>query len=539
MSNRILIVGNDQRFYELLSKCGSKFHILTLKSSSSLREYLDRQQVELIILITDYNFLEDIELIKRFKTAPEYRTLAVILIDNSPFPIPNNIRMAFHSGVNDFLKYDCEEIELISRIEQIFRLQKQCDEFEKELGYRDEQLGLLDKMALFMDRADNSFIIFNTSGEIEWVNEGFHRMYGYNLNEFKERFGKTIFEASKNSEIHYKVEQCIKSKKSVNYIAECQTGSGEYKWIQTTFTPIVSTLGTIEKFIAIETDITKLKETEEALNQKNEYMMALTNHLKSSNALLEEQQKEINSQYKALEEERKKADDLLLNILPFEVARQLKSKGESKPRSYKLVSVMFLDFVNFTGITQKLAPKDIVFALDFYFKAFDDIIEKHYVEKIKTIGDAYMCAGGLPLSNRSNPLNVVLAGLEFQNFILKHQPEIVGSTDFIWKSRIGIHTGEVISGVVGKKKYIYDIWGNSVNIAARMQEEGEIGMVNISEATFEFIHPYFDCFNRGKVKTKGNEYLQMYFVSRLKPEYSADENGIFPNETFTKIMNSL
>ncbi len=539
MSNRVLIVGNDTRYYDLLSKCGSKFNILTLKNSQSLDEFVAKQKVELILFITHENFIQEVDLLKKLKQKGMLDNIPVLLADNSSFPIPNNIRLAFQSGADDYIKAGCDEIELIGRIERALKQQKVTQELTHEIEHQKDLLEMMDKMSLFMDRADNSFIIFNSGGEIEWVNEGFHRLYGFTLNEFKVRYGRTIFEASKNTEICTKVEQCIKSRKSVNYIAECQTSSGEYKWIQTTFTPIVSPMGTIEKFIAIETDITKLKETEEALNQKNEYMMALTNHLKSSNALLEEQQKEINDQYKALEEERKKSDDLLLNILPFEVARQLKSKGEAKPRSYKLASVLFLDFVNFTKITQDLPPRDIVHVLDSYFKEFDDIIEKHFIEKIKTIGDAYMCAGGLPLSNRSNPFNVVLAGLEIQNHVRTHQPDIVSPSGLTWQCRIGVHSGDVISGVVGKKKYIYDIWGNTVNLAARMQEEGEIGRVNVSEVTFEYIQPYFECDFRGKVHTKGGDLVNMYFVNRLKPEFSIDQNGIIPNETFTKIMNSL
>ncbi|HAM98400.1 MAG TPA: hypothetical protein DCQ26_07290 [Marinilabiliales bacterium] len=539
VSNRVLIVGNDTQYYDLLSKCGSKFDILTLKRIQDLADFVLKQKVELVLLITDENFIQDVDRLKKLKQKSEFANIPIILIDNSPYPIPNNIQLAFQSGANDYIKKNGEEIELVARIELAIKQQKHNQELYLEMINQKELLGMMDKMSLFMDRADNSFIIFNPNGEIEWANEGFNRLYGYSLNDFKTKYGRTIFEASKNSEISSKVEQCVKTKKSVNYVAECQTSSGEYKWIQTTFTPIVSPLGNIEKFIAIETDITKLKETEEALNQKNEYMIALTNHLKSSNALLEEQQKEINAQYKALEEERKKSDDLLLNILPFEVARQLKSKGEAKPRSYKLASVLFLDFVNFTKITQDLPPKDIVHVLDSYFKEFDDIIEKHFIEKIKTIGDAYMCAGGLPLSNRSNPFNVVLAGLEIQNFVRGFQPDVYASSGLKWQCRIGIHSGDVISGVVGKKKYIYDIWGNTVNLAARMQEEGEIGRVNISEVTHEYIQPYFECDFRGKVETKGGDMVNMYFVNRLKPEFSLDNYGIVPNEAFTKIMNSL
>lgn len=539
MSSRILIVGNDTEYYELLSNCCTKYDILTLKSIHSLSEFVSSQKVDLILSIISDNFFQEVTLFEQLKQQKGLRDIPIIVIDNSPFPIPNNSRLAFQSGASDYIGNKCDEIELLSRIENQLKQFSRWNEMVIENNNRQETLNLMDKLFLLMDRADNSFIIFDAKGEIEWVNEGFNRLYGYTLDEFKRKFGRSIFEASKNPEIIAKVEHCVKTKKSVNYVAECLTHSGEFKWIQTTFTPIVSADGSIDKFIAIETDITKLKEAEEALNQKNEYMIALTNHLKSSNSLLEEQQKEINTKNLALDEERRKADKLLLNILPFEVWRQLKSKGEVKPRSYKLATVLFLDFVNFSNIAKELAPKDLISILDSYFKAFDDIVDKYYIEKIKTIGDAYMCVGGLPLSNRSNPIDVVLAGLELQQYVKNSQPAECLALGLEWQCRIGIHSGDVIAGVVGKKKFIYDIWGTTVNLAARMQAEGELGRVNISEATYGYVSDFFECEHRGKIKTKGGELVDMYFVNRLKPEYIVDETGLIPNELFNKMMNSL
>ncbi len=539
MNNSILLVGNANGYYDLLCSLHAKCNVFTLNDLKQSIEFLNKQLVDLILVVIEDNFFEEINLIERIKQEEDYKDIPVIVVDNSPFPIPNNIKLAFQSGATDYLKNGVSEIEMTSRVENHLRSYKRLSEILEENLVNKETLGLMDRLVLFMDRADNSFIIFDSNGEIEWVNEGFIRLYGYTIDEFKRRFGRTVFEASKNSEINQKVEKCIRTKKSINYVAECQTRSGEFKWIQTTFTPIVAPSGIIERFIAIETDITKLKETEEALNQKNEYMIALTNHLKSANTLLEEQQHEINLQNKAIEEERKKSEDLLLNILPFEVARQLKSKGEAKPRDYKWTTVLFLDFVGFTKLTQELSPMDLVSALDSYFKKFDDVVDKHFTEKIKTIGDAYMCVGGLPLRNRSNPFNVVLAGLEMQNIIEEMVEETRTPHGLEWRCRIGVHSGAVMAGVVGKKKYIYDIWGHTVNVAARMQQESEVGKVNISGFTYETIKDYFDCTYRGKIAMKNSAEADMYFVNRLKPEYSADKMGIEPNEAFLKMLNSL
>lgn len=537
--NNVLIIGNGKNYESWLKKPEHKFIVLKNEGEKELSAFAIQHKVDIFVLIAGDNFFQDVNLIEQLKKIEDLKDVPVIIIDDSPYPIPNNIKLAFQSGITDYVKKDVNELELVSRVQNQLKIYRRMSEITEENSVNRETLELMDKLILFMDRADNSFIIFDANGEIEWVNEGFNRLYGYSIDEFKRKFGRTIFEASKNSNIQGKVDKCISTKKSVNYVAECQTKNGEYKWIQTTFTPVVAPSGAIERYIAIETDITKLKETEEALNQKNEYMMALTNHLKSANMLLEQQQKEINAQNQAIEEERKKSEDLLLNILPFEVARQLKSKGEAKPKNFKLASVLFLDFSDFTNLTKELSPKDLVYILDSYFKRFDEVIDKHFIEKIKTIGDAYMCVGGVPLRNKSNPLNVVLAGLEMQHVV----NQIVDETKTVegreWKCRIGIHTGSVIAGVVGKKKYIYDIWGNTVNVAARMQQESEVGKVNISGETYDYISEYFDCEYRGKIAVKNAGKSDMYFAKRLKPKYSADEHGIYPNDVFNKILNSF
>jgi PAS domain S-box-containing protein len=539
LNNNILLTGNFSEYFDLLKESNKDYNVLSLDSVKEIESFISDKKIDLIFLIIEDNFFEDVSFIEKLKSIKQYKDIPVVIIDKAPFPISNNIQLAFQSGCTEYIKGDVDKVELLSRIDNQINTFRRLSEIKEENTVNKEVLKLMDKLVLFMDKADNSFIIFNDKCEIEWVNDGFIRLYGYTMAEFKEKFGQTIFEASQNIDIKDTVQKCINTKKSVHYISECQTSIGEFKWIQTTFTPILSSSDNIERFIAIETDITKIKETEEALNQRNEYMMALTNHLKSTNALLEKQQREINEQNKALEEEREKADELLLNILPFEVARQLKSKGKAKPKGFKLATVLFLDFVGFTKLTQKLSHIDLISILDSYFKEFDDIVEKHFVEKIKTIGDAYMCVGGLPLRNRSNPFNVVLAGLEMQHIVESMVEKTKIEEGQEWKCRIGIHTGPVIAGVVGKKKYIYDIWGNTVNIAARMQEEGESGMVNISGETYEKIKDYFDCTYRGRIAMKKADDADMYFVNRIKEEYSKDNKGFVPNEAFVKMLNSL
>jgi len=223
---------------------------------------------------------------------------------------------------------------------------------------------------------------------------------------------------------------------------------------------------------------------------------------------------ELAKKNKTIESEKQKSDDLLLNILPEETAEELKSYGKSKARSYEMTTVLFTDFKGFTKIAELLSPEELVQEVDHCFKAFDQIISKYNIEKIKTIGDAYMCAGGLPIQNESNPLDVVNAGLDMVEFTdkLRKQREADGKPFF--EVRVGIHTGPVVAGIVGVKKFAYDIWGDTVNIAARMESSGEVGKVNISESTFQYVKEHFQCKHRGKVEAKNKGAIDMYFVNR-------------------------
>jgi class 3 adenylate cyclase len=169
---------------------------------------------------------------------------------------------------------------------------------------------------------------------------------------------------------------------------------------------------------------------------------------------------------------------------------------------------------------------------------FDEVMDKYGIEKIKTIGDAYMAAGGIPTRTVTNPLSVVAAGLEMiaclQN--LNHEKEARGEK--AWQLRLGIHTGSVISGVVGKNKFAFDIWGDAVNTAARMESSGEVMKVNVSGSTYELIKDHFECSPRGKIKAKNKGEIEMYFVDRLRPEYSETEDGLVANATFRAILGN-
>ena len=252
------------------------------------------------------------------------------------------------------------------------------------------------------------------------------------------------------------------------------------------------------------------------------------------------QKQRIEIQTKEVEKEKEKVEKLLHNILPQDVAEELKIKGKASARHYRLASVMFTDIKGFTKIAETFRPKDLVDELDRCFIKFDEIIEKYGVEKIKTIGDSYMCVGGVPIRNKSNPVDVVLAGLEIQRYMEELKREKMAQNKPYWELRIGINTGSLIAGVVGTKRFAYDVWGDMVNLASRMENKGEVGKVNISEHTHGLIKDYFDCSYRGKVEAKHKGEVDMFFVDRIKSELSVNGEGIIPNEIFkSKLATAL
>ena len=250
--------------------------------------------------------------------------------------------------------------------------------------------------------------------------------------------------------------------------------------------------------------VEKLKEANIDLERK---VQERTQEIRLQNTQIEQQKVD-------LEKEKAKADNLLLNILPEEVAEELKQKGISKARRYEEVTVLFADFVNFTGVSDNAKPEQIVDQLDYCFKAFDDIIVRHSLEKIKTIGDAYMCASGVPIPGTSNPENVIKAAIEMQNFL--RQEATKKNASQLRQLRIGIHTGPLVAGVVGKIKFAYDIWGDTVNIASRMESLSEAGMINVSEYTMGLVRDKFDFTYRGEIDVKGKGKMKMHFIKNLQ-----------------------
>lgn len=216
--------------------------------------------------------------------------------------------------------------------------------------------------------------------------------------------------------------------------------------------------------------------------------------------------------YSKLDTEKNKSDELLLNILPKNIAEELKNKGKTEPRFHEMVSVMFTDFINFTKLSEQFGTNELVNEIDYVFKNFDNILLAHGIEKIKTIGDAYMCVAGLN-GEPNHALQMASAAKEIRKFMLEYAIQRKKENKKYFEARIGIHSGNVVSGVVGKSKFAFDIWGDTVNTASRMETTSEGNKINISGATYQLIKDNVSCEHRGKIEAKNKGEIDMYFIN--------------------------
>ena len=525
MAYNILVADDDIISRKLIVKVltsdnNTVYSVYEVTNGTDALKMVDCGHIDLVLLdwqMPDMSGLEAMKLIKR-----KDRMIPVIIVTG--LIDSKDLSYALNNGANDYIKKPIDKIEFRARIRSALMLRDSMLEIQNKNRKIESQIYDLNKLSLIIKQTDNSVLIFNPDGEVEWANEGFHKMYGYTLDEYVKLYGSNISTLSSNPSISIHIADMLENKRSVDYVTSCRVRSGKVKWIQTALTPIFD--GTrIEKIIAIETDITKQKLYELQLVKQNEEAQHLMDDLRRAN--------------KTIDLERQKTRGILLNMMPEEMVEELMGVGYAGPRSFSAATIMFTDFKGFSKSCENLTPKQIVYNLDFFFSTFDDIIERHVIEKIKTIGDAYMCVGGLPIRNRTHPIDVVMAALEIKYFMatyLRDNPDL-GLPD--WQLRIGVHTGPLVAGMVGKKKLAYDIWGDAVNVASRMESAGVPGLINISADTYERVKEYFLCTPRGSISIKNHHNVDMYFLDRFKPEYSKDEEGYFPNDKFKTILNNI
>ncbi len=241
------------------------------------------------------------------------------------------------------------------------------------------------------------------------------------------------------------------------------------------------------------------------------------------------QDSELYQKNRVLKRQKEKVENLLDRLLPKQTVAELQRRGKVRSKRFNMVTVLFSDIHGFTEIVSRMNPEELVDELDKFFVHFDAVVEKYNIEKIKTVGDAYMCAGGIPNKNRTNPVEVVLAALEIQHYM---KTRVSNNGNPVWGLRIGIHSGPVIAGVVGHKRISYDIWGDTVNTASRMESSGVVGEINISGMTHMLVKDFFLCEYRGRmpIKYKGN--TDMYFVKGFLPKLSSELDRLQPNKHF-------
>lgn len=266
-----------------------------------------------------------------------------------------------------------------------------------------------------------------------------------------------------------------------------------------------SALSFYERYVAVNDELMSTENSRKIASLQFEYHI----EQKENEVRLEREKKEeLQKAYNLLDTEKQRSENLLLNILPAEVAEELKQHGKTNARLFDNVTVLFTDFKGFTTVSEKLSPQQLVNELHACFSGFDMILEKHGIEKIKTVGDAYLAICGLPVATPHHAVNMVQAAIEIRNFMLhrkKHHPDT-------FEIRIGLHSGSVVAGIVGIKKFAYDIWGDTVNTAARMEQNGQAGKINISQQTYELVKHRFSCEYRGEIEAKNKGLQKMYFV---------------------------
>jgi len=245
---------------------------------------------------------------------------------------------------------------------------------------------------------------------------------------------------------------------------------------------------------------------------------------------------ELNEARQEIEAQKAEAERLLLNVLPKQIAEELKRSGHVQPRYYHSATVLFADFSGFSKLAESLDPSSLILQLDDYFSGFDEIVERHGLEKIKTIGDGYMAVGGVPEPNHSHPFDAAVAALDMRELVRRTNNEREKLRLAMWQLRIGLHTGSLIAGVVGSSKFAYDIWGDTVNIASRVEAGCRAGTITVSEYTRNLLRDLFNMSPCGSIVAKNKGTLQAYTLERIKPAYSSDGEGLKPNPEFNQII---
>jgi PAS domain S-box-containing protein len=336
----------------------------------------------------------------------------------------------------------------------------------------------LRKLSRAVEQSGSTIVVTDLEGNIEFANPAFTRITGYTLDEIIGVNTRILSSGKHPPEFYQDLWGTITRGDVWHGEMINRKKNGELYWESATISPVQTPDGKTTHYLAIKEDITERKAIEAALLQEQE-----------------------------------KTDALLKNILPATVAEEIKRTGSVTPVLFENVSILFTDFTDFTTMAEEIPPQELVKLIDHYFSFFDFIVKKYNLEKLKTIGDSYMCAGGLPTPSARHAVDITYAALDFMNFVQLEKEERQRQGLPYWDMRIGISSGPVVAGIVGHIKYNYDVWGDTVVMAARMEQSGKPGRVNISKTTYDLIKDHFDCQYRGTVRAKHKGLVEMYFVN--------------------------
>jgi adenylate cyclase len=268
-------------------------------------------------------------------------------------------------------------------------------------------------------------------------------------------------------------------------------------------------------------------------------LLSTYENILQQNTKLAEMHRELADTSQRLEASLRRTQELLYKVFPHSIADELAAHGRSEPRHFDSVTVLFTDFVGFTKTAESMPPRDLIEGLEGYFRRFDGVVAGCHVEKLKTIGDAYMAAGGVPTPTGSHAVDMALVALGLRETVADIARKRAAAGLAFFPIRIGLHTGPLVAGVIGEQRFLYDLWGDTVNTASRMESAGEPGRINISDATRRLVEPWFVCTPRGRLEVKGKGAVEMHFLDRLRPEFSVDEAGLVGNTAFTEALAAL
>lgn len=287
--------------------------------------------------------------------------------------------------------------------------------------------------------------------------------------------------------------------------------------------------------IRIENERKERLKLESIVEQRTHEIQQKKQEIELKNLTILEEKNKVLDQQKLLFLEKRNAEKWLNNALPEQAVKELQRLGKVRPKSYDSATILFTDVVGFSKISETMTPARLVNKLDSLFKKFDAIVKERNIEKIKTIGDAYMAVGGIPEANTTHAIDVCLAALLIRDYMAKHQFDALANGKDFWEIRIGINTGPVTAGIIGKLKIAYDVWGSAVNQSQRMEQLAEPGTIAISETTYRLIEPYFEVRFKGQAPMKSNSLVNHYELLRIKPDLSLGSEGLVPNDLFYEI----